>query len=325
MQSNFIYTKGYDISFWGLNRFHPFDGLKFSKAWHIFNTTFKDKAQALWIEPQAPASETLLLTLHSQAYLTSLLQSETISHVIEIAATKYLPNSLLQKKLLNPLKLACTGTVLAAEAALNNKSIAMNFGGGYHHAFAGHGDGFCFFGDAALSIINCRQKGLLSAHDKILMIDLDAHRGNGFESVMGKDAAIRIFDMYNYQTYPGLYEGDPTHHPYLIPLKTGIRDEEYLDILNTELVKFLNENSDARFVLYNAGNDIFENDRLGKLSVSYNGVLKRDAFVLEQLAKRHLPTAIMTSGGYTRTSHRFIAELAKSVINVTNQEVTPTT
>ena len=80
------------------------------------------------------------------------------------------------------------------------------------------------------------------------MIDLDPHRGNGFESIMDKDTAVRIFDMYNFQTYPGLYPGDAAHYPYLIPLKAGIRDEEYLDILKTELVKFLNENSDARFV-----------------------------------------------------------------------------
>jgi histone deacetylase 11 len=318
MQSQFIYSRGYDISFWGLNRFHPFDGLKFSKAWHIFNTAFKDKAQARWIEPQSPVTDELLLSLHSQAYLASLLQSRTISNVIGMTATNYLPNMLLQKKLIKPLKLACSGTVLAAEAALTNKSIAMNFGGGYHHAFADHGDGFCFFGDAALSIINSRQKGLLSAHDKILMIDLDAHRGNGFESIMGKDTAVRIFDIYNFQTYPGLYPGDPDNYPYLIPLKAGIRDDEYLDILKTELVKFLDENNDARLVLYNAGNDIFEKDRLGKLSVSYNGVLKRDKFVLEQLTMRHLPTAVMTSGGYTRTSHQFIAELAKSIFNVTN-------
>ncbi|MBI3187595.1 MAG: histone deacetylase [Gammaproteobacteria bacterium] len=318
MLSHLIYTKDYDISFWGLNRFHPFDGWKFSKAWHIVNKAFRGKAQNLLLNPSTPVSNELLLAIHSPAYLSALQQSATVSQIMEIKLIQYLPNYLLQRKLLHPMRMACAGTVLAAETALHNKSVAMNFAGGYHHAYPDHGDGFCFFGDAALSITNCRQKGLLQPHDKILMIDLDAHRGNGFYAFMGKDPDVHIFDMYNFQTYPGYFEDSANQHPYIIPLKAGTRDEQYLDILSSLLPKFLDEHKDAKLVFYNAGNDIFENDRLGKLSVSYHGVLRRDCIVLEELTNRLMPSVIMTSGGYTRTSYQFIAELAKSVIKLTN-------
>lgn len=314
MHAQLIYSPDYDISFWGLNRFHAFDGWKFSKAWKIITAEWRDQLQDIWLNPTTAVTDEQLLAVHTRDYLDSLQRSATISQIIEIGITRYLPNSLLQKKLLQPLKMASAGTLLAAETALLNTSIAMNLGGGYHHTYPDHGDGFCFFGDAALAIMQCRQKKLLGPADKILMIDLDAHRGNGFYAFMGQDPAVQIFDMYNYQTYPGPFEGDASRHPYLIPIPAGIRDEAYLDILHTRLPAFLNANQDARLAFYNAGNDIFENDRLGKLAVSYNGVLRRDQMVLDALAKKNLPTAIMTSGGYSSTSHRFIAELAKKVI-----------
>ena len=317
MRAHFVYSKNYDISFGWPGRLHPFDGTKFSKAWNLVRTKFKDRLNDSWIEPHIPVSDQLLLTIHSEQYLGSLQQSATIARVIEINLARYFSNNLLQRKLINPLKLACAGTVLAAESALNNKAIAMNFGGGYHHAFADHGEGFCFFADAALSIVNCRQTGLLRPQDKILMIDLDAHRGNGFDAIMGKDSAVRIFDMYNFQAYPGLHQGDPDSYPYLIPLKSGIKDQQYLDILQTELTKFLNENQNAKLVYYNAGNDIYEQDRLGGMGVSYDGVVTRDNMVLTALANRGVPTVVMTSGGYTSASHKLIAELVKIIFALT--------
>ena len=193
--------------------------------------------------------------------------------------------------------------------------MIMNLGGGYHHAFADHGEGFCFFADAALSIINCRDKKLLNSDDTILMIDLDAHRGNGFESFVKDDVTVKNFDMYGFQTYPGIHEGDIDEFPYMIPLKSGMNDETYLNILNRDLVKFLDEHNDAKLVFYNAGNDILMSDPLGGLNISYDGVVNRDKFVIEELTKRNIPTVIMTSGGYTKDSHKLIADLAKTVID----------
>lgn len=314
MNSQLIYSDKYDFDFKLLNKLHPFDGLKFSKAWKLISTEFKTEIDSLWVASENEISDDALLKVHTSQYLASLDKSSVISSVIEIGMAKFIPSSVLKSVLLNPVKLACKGTLIAAEQALMNKSIAMNIGGGFHHAFSDHGEGFCFYADAALSIINCREKGLLKADDTVLMIDLDAHRGNGFESVTKADKTVKNFDMYGFQSYPGLHDGEPDEYPYMIPLKSGVNDLTYLSILETELEKFLNENDSVKLVFYNAGNDILESDPLGGLKVSYEGVVKRDEFVIQQLRKRNIPTAVMTSGGYTSDSHKLIAQLAKIIV-----------
>ncbi len=314
MKTHLVYASQYDLNFPGLNKIHPFDGLKFSKAWKIISSDFAGEIERLWIKPEKPIEDDVLLTLHSREYLNSLNNSSTIAQVVEIYPAKYIPSFILKSRLLKPLKLACNGTLMAAEMALENHEIVMNTGGGYHHAHADHGEGFCFFADAALSILNCRDKGLLSADDSVLMVDLDAHRGNGFESVIRDDPAVKNFDMYGFQTYPGMHEGDPDLFPYMIPLKSGMKDEAYLNILAEKLPGFLDENSDAKLIFYNAGNDIVDIDPLGGFNVSYDGVVKRDQFVIDQFTQRGIPVVIMTSGGYTELSHKLIAELASIVI-----------
>ena len=315
MKPYLIYSKDYDFSVRWLNKLHPFDGLKFSKAWALVSSEYGDKINALWLAPKVPVSDKALLKVHNQDYLNSLLNSKVIAKVVEIWIVSFIPNKLLQAGLIKPMKLACAGTILAAETALTERAIAMNFGGGFHHAFADHGEGFCFFADAALSIADIREKGLLTADDKVLMIDVDAHRGNGFESLMGKDLSVSNFDMYSFQTYPGLHHGEPDDYPYMIPLKLKMEDTFYLNILEMELVKFLDDNKDAKLAFYNAGNDILDADPLGGLNVSADGVIKRDRYVIEQLVKRNLPTVVMTSGGYTKQSHQLIAALAGTVID----------
>ena len=314
MKPYLIYSKNYDIESRGLNRLHPFDGNKFSKAWEIVLSAYQANTNFEWIMPNEPVSDEMLLKIHTKEYLSSLQSSATVAKVIEVWLAKFIPYRVLQKRLIAPIKLACNGTLLATEAALKNQSLAMNFGGGFHHAFSDHGEGFCFFADAALSIFNSREKGVLGVGDKVLMIDLDAHRGNGFEALTKSDESVNIFDMYCFQVYPGLHDGDPDDYPYMIPLKAGIQDDRYLSTLETELEKFLDHHGDAKLIFYNAGNDILDVDPLGGLNVSFDGVVKRDRYVIDQLSKRNIPTVIMTSGGYTIQSHKLIAEMAKSVI-----------
>lgn len=313
MNRRFIYSKDYDISFFLGDVIHPFDGKKFSKAWSIIIEEFKNQLDTLWVEPKELISEEELLKIHTSHYLNSLNSSAEVAKVIEVFAARFIPNIFLKKKLLKPIKLACKGTLIATELALKERLIAMNVGGGFHHSFSDHGEGFCFFADAVLSILISRENGLIGKKDKILMIDLDAHRGNGFEDLTHNDPTIKNFDMYNFQTYPGLHTGELDDYPYMIPLKNGMEGEQYLNILKTELKKFLLENGDASLIFYNAGSDILDSDPLGGLKVSFDDVVKRDKFVLEQLTRKNIPTVVMTSGGYTQKSYLLIAELAKIV------------
>ena len=142
------------------------------------------------------------------------------------------------------------------------------------------------------------------------MIDLDAHRGNGFESFYTDDPNVRMFDMYNMQIYPGLHPGDPDEFPFLIPMRSNLGADEYLNTLTSELPEFLAANADARLAFFNAGTDILATDRLGGLNVEYQAVQERDRFVVDQLRSRNIPTVILTSGGYSSESYRLIADLA---------------
>jgi histone deacetylase 11 len=165
MKPYVIYSSGYDFGSDLLNYFHPFHGKKFSEAWKLFSKEHLNDLESFWIEPRQLISDAQLLKIHNQKYLDSLKKSLTIAKVIEIKVAQWVPNKLLQNLLMKPIRLACNGTVLAADTALQKDAIAMNFGGGYHHAHADHGEGFCFFSDAALSILECRKKGLLCTKD----------------------------------------------------------------------------------------------------------------------------------------------------------------
>ncbi|WP_444997128.1 histone deacetylase family protein [Aliikangiella sp. IMCC44359] len=320
MIPHFIYSNNYDFSLLGVDKFHPFDSKKFSKAWRLFSEKFTPKADFKWIEPDNMVSDKTLLNVHSQKYLNSLSKSKNIAQVIEVYSSRFVPSTLLIKGLLNPIKYACQGTIIATELALKEHTIVMNFGGGYHHAFSDHGEGFCFFADAVISIVEMRNKGLLGENDKVMMIDLDAHRGNGFEELTKHDSAISNFDMYNLHAYPGIHFGDPDDFPFMIPLQPKMRDERYFKLLEEHLDKFLDSQVEPKLIFYNAGNDILETDPLGGLSVSYDGVVRRDKFIIEKLIERNIPTVVMTSGGYTEKSCEIIAELASSIVGVTKNK-----
>jgi histone deacetylase 11 len=176
-----VYSPRYDFSLFGLERLHPFDARKFSRAWALLEQRLGAELERYWEEPKAPIPEADLLRVHDAEYLESLQRSSVIAAALEVAALGVVPNALLQRGLLEPMRLATAGTLLAAERALENAgSMVMNLGGGYHHAFRDHGEGFCFYADAAIAIEALRARGRLAKDDTIAVFDLDAHRGNGF-------------------------------------------------------------------------------------------------------------------------------------------------
>ena len=316
MDVKFIYSSEYDLIPTGLEFLHPFDGKKFSRAWELLFASEEFDAEAHWVKPEVAASDDYLANIHTPEYLQSLKKSSVIAQIIEIGLVRFIPNSLLQSQIIKPMRLACEGTRLATEYALKG-ALAMNVGGGFHHAFTDHGEGFCVFADAALAIDYVRKSGLLKSDDTIVMIDLDAHRGNGFQAIFAKDPAVRIFDMFNFQVYPGMFEGDMDQYPFMIPLKAHSSDEVYLGVLKEELPGFLAMDEPPKLAFYNAGSDILASDPLGNLGVSYDGVIERDKYVIESLVSRGIPTVIMTSGGYTKQSYQLIAALAQTVIRKT--------
>lgn len=309
-----IYDPGYDITLLGLERLHPFDGRKFSRAWSLLRERLGAELDPLHHRPAGPIAEADLLAVHTPAYLASLRQTSVVAQALEVRALGLLPSSFVDGRLLRPMRLATAGTVLAATRALQSGGLAMNLGGGFHHAFGDHGEGFCIYADVALALALARRSGALAEADPVAIIDLDAHRGNGVWSLCGHDPRVRILDLYNAQIYPGLFEGDPDVFEFQVPLKSMTGGGAYLQILRETLPRFLAAGPPPRLAVYNAGTDVLAGDPLGHLNLSEDEVAERDRLVVSTLAGRGIPTLIVTSGGYTRASHRLVAGLALELV-----------
>jgi len=175
---------------------------------------------------------------------------------------------------------------LAAELALD-AGRAMNLSGGFHHAFADHAEGFCYINDVAVAIRVLQKEKKIS---KALVIDLDVHQGNGISKIFQKDKKVFTFSMHEEKNYP-IKEKSSLD----VGLETGIKDEEYLNLLEKNLA-FIKKNFNPDIIFYVAGVDPYELDRLGGLSVTKEGLKKREIMVRDFMPDK--PIVIVLAGGY---------------------------
>jgi acetoin utilization deacetylase AcuC-like enzyme len=173
-----------------------------------------------------------------------------------------------------------------------NHGIAMNLAGGTHHAFADHGDGFCVFNDVAVAIRELQAAGLI-AH--ALVVDLDVHQGNGTNAIFSGDSSVFTFSMHGRRNYPFIKVPGSRD----VELEDGTGDDEYLARLEQCLPAVI---ADSRpdLVMYLAGADAHEADRLGRLRLTSAGLARRDAMVIESVREIGVPIAITIAGGYGR-------------------------
>lgn len=183
------------------------------------------------------------------------------------------------------------GTCEATEAALRH-GIAMNLAGGTHHAFPDHGEGFCVFNDVAIAIRLLQKEGRIR---RAVVIDLDVHQGNGTHAVFARDPSVFTFSMHGARNYP--------YHKVAgtldIGLPDGVGDEHYLDALGDALPRVL-ASAAPDVAIYLAGADPHEGDRLGRLGLTFDGLARRDAMVLDACREVGIPVAITIAGGYGR-------------------------
>lgn len=187
-------------------------------------------------------------------------------------------------------KIITQGTIDCARYAISN-GVALNVAGGTHHAFADHGDGFCLLNDFAVAA-----RLLLSTDEveKVVIVDLDVHQGNGTASIFQGDPKVFTFSMHGAHNYPFRKEVSDLD----VPLPDGIGDEEYLGLLESHLPRVLDEQQ-PDLVFYLSGVDILSTDRFGKLNVSMEGCLNRDVIVFQALKQRFIPCAVSMGGGYS--------------------------
>jgi acetoin utilization deacetylase AcuC-like enzyme len=181
------------------------------------------------------------------------------------------------------------GTCEAARHALRH-GIAMNLSGGTHHAFASHGEGFCVFNDVAVAIRTLQRDALIA---RAAIVDLDVHQGNGTHAIFADDQSVYTFSMHGGRNYP--FHKVPGRLD--VELDDGIGDEEYVRQLSATLPRVLAE-ARPDLVLYLAGADPHEHDRLGRLRMTFDGMARRDALVLEQCREVGFPVVIVVGGGY---------------------------
>jgi histone deacetylase 11 len=150
-----------------------------------------------------------------------------------------------------------------------------------------------------------------------MIIDLDAHQGNGFESILKDDKRISIFDMYNFENYPMDFEAGK-YIRFRIACPWGTDTADYLSLLKLKLEADLKElskhNEKPDLIIYNAGSDVYENDRLGGLKVSKEGIKERDELVFAKAQELHVPILMVLSGGYSPESAEMVADSIANVI-----------
>ena len=186
---------------------------------------------------------------------------------------------------------AVGGTMSAAAAALTD-GVAMNLAGGTHHAFADHGEGFCVFNDVAVAIRDLQSGGHVR---RVTVVDLDVHQGNGTHAIFAGDDTVFTFSMHGERNYPFTKVAGSLD----IELPDGTGDSVYLDTLAASLPDVL-ARSAPDLVIYLAGADVLEHDRLGRLGLSLDGAARRDACVLQGCRDVGIPVAITVAGGYGR-------------------------
>jgi len=185
---------------------------------------------------------------------------------------------------------ATGGTVLTGYLALEH-GIACNTAGGSHHARRAHGAGFCVFNDVAVAIRVMQADG---AVERALVVDLDVHQGDGTADIFAGDGSVFTFSMHAEKNYP--VRKVPSDLDVALPDNTG--DEAYLESLMQALPRAM-DRARPDIVFFNAGVDPYRNDRLGRLGLSREGLIRRDRYVFETLRNAGLPVAGVLGGGYS--------------------------
>jgi acetoin utilization deacetylase AcuC-like enzyme len=212
-------------------------------------------------------------------------------------------------------RIAVGGSILTAKLALEY-GLACNTAGGTHHAFPNYGSGFCIFNDLAIAARVLQQLHLVN---KILIIDLDVHQGDGTAYIFAQDPTVFTFSMHCEVNFPGTKQQSDLD----IPLPEGMKDEAYLATLAKILPDVLTQVK-PDLVLYDAGVDPHRDDQLGKLALTDEGLFHRDVQVLQTCIQQRYPVACVIGGGYCKDMenlvyrHSLLHRAASQVFKITS-------
>ena len=237
-----------------------------------------------FVEPPA-ASEDDIALVHTREYIRKL-QAGKLSY-LEILRLE-IPYS---PELVRAVWLCAGGSILAGRLALQD-ATAANVGGGFHHAYPGHGEGFCVLNDFAIGIRRLQKD---KAIERAMTVDCDVHQGNGTAAIFAGDQSVFTLSIHQENNYP--YPKPPSTLD--INLRDGVEDAEYLQELEKGLDQALSE-FQPDLIYYVAGADPYRDDQLGGLKLTFEGLERRDRLVFEKARTKNIPVAVALTGGYAR-------------------------
>ena len=232
-----------------------------------------------------PVSDAEILRSHEEGYLRRVVDGTLTEKEMRRIGFPW------SERMVERSRRASGGTLGACLAALE-EGFAANLAGGTHHAFADRGEGYCVFNDSAIAALAVQAEGLV---ERVVVVDTDVHQGNGTAAILGGDPSVFTFSIHGARNFPFRKEESDLD----VALPDGADDGEYLDALEGALEKAL-DRSGAQLAIYLAGADPYEDDRLGRLRVSKEGLAERDRLVLESCRERGIPVAVTMAGGYAR-------------------------
>jgi acetoin utilization deacetylase AcuC-like enzyme len=274
-----VYHEGYDLR---LGQ-HVFQSQKFGMVRDL--VLAEHIAEPADILAPEPATDEDILLVHTREWVDKLKQ-DTLS-----ASERMRLEIPYSEPAVRGFWLAAGGSILAARCALKD-GFGFNIGGGFHHAFPGHGEGFCMIHDVAIAIRRLQSDGTLR---KVLIVDTDVHQGNGTAAIFANDPDVFTLSLHQENNYP-----EPKPPSDLdVNLADGTGDEKYLELLDKALAEALRRFA-PEMIFYIAGADPYREDQLGGLWLSISGLQDRDALVFAEARLRGLPVAVAFAGGYAR-------------------------
>src|ERR1700682_6022033 len=237
-----------------------------------------------FLKPE-PAGDEDVLRVHTEAWIRKLrTDSLTLSERMKLEIP-------LSESTVNAFWLAAGGSILAGRKAIED-GFAANLSGGFHHAYPGHGEGFCMIHDVGVAVRTLQASGAIRT---AMVVDTDVHHGNGTAAIFGNDASVFTLSIHQENNYP--MPKPPSDED--IGLEEGTRDAEYLDALEKGLIHSLTTMT-PDLIFYVGGADPYREDQLGGLALTMEGLQKRDRLVFEHARRRGNAVASTMAGGYAR-------------------------
>src|SRR5712664_3372067 len=232
-----------------------------------------------------PASDEDLLRVHTADWVLKLKTGTLTASDVMKLEVRY------SKELVEAVWLAAGGTILAGQCALRD-GFGANLSGGFHHAYPGHGEGFCAIHDVAVGIRKLQADGAIK---NAMIVDTDVHHGNGTAAIFQNDPTVFTISIHQENNYPA-------HKPPSnidLNMADRVEDDEYLGVLIPTVQKALDEFR-PEILFYVGGADPYCEDELGGLSLTKEGLQQRDRQVFEEARRRGIPVATTLAGGYAR-------------------------